>query len=236
MIALPVARWTWGDAVIPAFSTLSVLMQSAAVLCILLEGWGRRRTLVTFAAVAMLTWAVEWLGSTTGVPFGSYHYTELLQPQLVGVPLLIPLAWLMMLGPSWAIAYAILGQHLKGVKQLVALSALTGAAMTAWDLYLDPQMVGWGFWIWDQPGVYFGIPLVNFAGWFAVAAAVTLIVRPRPVPFQPLIVIYAVVWIFQAVGLSVFWGQVGPALFGFVVMGLLLALALRAGGRSLWTR
>jgi putative membrane protein len=236
MIALPVARWTWGDAIIPASSTFSVLMQSAAVICILWERWGRRRTLATLAAVAVLTWAAEWLGSTTGVPFGSYHYTELLQPQLAGVPLLIPLAWLMMLGPSWAIAYAILGQHLMGVKRLVALAAFTAAAMTAWDLYLDPQMVGWGFWIWDQPGVYFGIPLVNFAGWFAVAATVTLIVRPRPVPLQPLLIIYAVVWIFQAIGQSVFWGQVGPAVFGFVAMGLLFSLALWSVGRSLWTR
>lgn len=236
MIALPVARWTWGDALIPSFSTLSVVLQCLAVICILWERWGTQRALMSFAVVAALTWAIEWLGSTTGFPFGTYHYTGLLQPQVSGVPLLIPLAWLMMLGPSWAIAYAIVGQHLKGVKQLVALAVLTGAAMTAWDLYLDPQMVGWGFWIWDQPGVYFGIPLVNFAGWFTVAAAVTLIVRPRPVPLPPLLAIYAVVWVFQAIGLSVFWGQVGPALFGFVAMGSLLALAVWRGGWSLWTR
>jgi putative membrane protein len=234
MIALPIARWTWGDAVIPAFSTFSVIMQCAAVTLILREGWGNRHALRTFAIVAILTWGAEWLGSTTGFPFGHYQYTESLQPQISGVPLLIPLAWLMMLGPSWAIAYAVLGSSLDGMKRLIALSAVTAAAMTAWDLYLDPQMVGWGFWVWEISGEYFGIPLVNFVGWFAVAFLVTLVVRPRPVPLRPLLVIYGVVWIFQAIGMAVFWGQPGPALFGFVGMGLMLALALWRGGRSLW--
>lgn len=234
MIALPVARWIWGDQVIPSFSTVTVMMQSAAVLSILLEGWGSRRTIITFAAVAILTWGAEWLGSTTGFPFGHYHYTALLQPQLFGVPLLIPLAWMMMLGPSWAVAYAILGSRLNGMKRMAAMAALTGAAMTAWDLYLDPQMVGWGFWIWDEAGEYFGIPLVNFAGWFAVAALVTLIVRPRPVTARPMLIIYGVVWAFQAIGMAIFWGRPGPALFGFFAMGSMLVLALWNGGRSLW--
>ena len=235
MIALPIARWMWGDSVIPSVSTLSVVLQCAAVISILWEGWGGRRAFTAFAVIAILTWAAEWLGSTTGFPFGHYHYTALLQPQLSGVPLLIPLAWLMMLGPSWAIAHAILGLRLTGTNRLLTMAALTGAAMTAWDLYLDPQMVGWGFWTWDESGAYFGIPLVNFAGWFAVAAGVTLAVGPRPVPIRPLLFIYAIVWVFQAIGLAVFWGQVGPALFGFVAMGVMLVLALWRSRRSLWT-
>ena len=38
--------------------------------------------------------------------------------------------------------------------------------MTAWDLFLDPQMVGEGYWAWARRGLYRGIPLSNFAGWF----------------------------------------------------------------------
>src|SRR5690606_9432009 len=120
MIALPVARWIWGDQGIPSVSTVSVMLQSAGVLFILREGWGGQRTIASFGAVAILTWGAEWLGSTTGFPFGHYHYTALLQPQLFGVPLLIPLAWMMMLGPSWAIAYTILGARFNGMKRMVA--------------------------------------------------------------------------------------------------------------------
>jgi putative membrane protein len=87
-------------------------------------------------------------------------------------------------------------------------------------------MVGWGFWVWQQPGEYFGIPLVNYAGWLLVSGLVTWIVRPAPVPVTGLLVIYGIVWILQAIGLAVFWGQAGPAAFGFVAMGLLLVAAL----------
>jgi hypothetical protein len=41
-----------------------------------------------------------------------------------------------------------------------------------------------------------------------------------------LLVIYGIVWILQAIGLAIFWGQPGPAAFGFVAMGLLLGAAL----------
>ena len=43
--------------------------------------------------VIVCAYAVEWLGSQTGFPFGNYHYTENFGPTLEGVPLTIPLAW-----------------------------------------------------------------------------------------------------------------------------------------------
>ena len=42
--------------------------------------------------------------------------------------------------------------------------------MTAWDLFLDPQMTTEGYWRWASGGRYRGIPARNFVGWFAVAA------------------------------------------------------------------
>lgn len=232
MIALPIARWVAGDAVIPAMTTISALFQVSAVLIALRQTWSTMRVIVTFVIVAVLTFGAEWMGSTTGVPFGDYAYTDGLQPQVAGVPLLIPIAWMMMLGPAWAVAQRITAALPNGVLRAVAFSCVSGAAMTAWDLYLDPQMVAWGFWEWAEPVGYFGIPWVNFAGWFIVSALVTLAVRPAPVAAPPLLVIYAVVWVFQAIGMAVFWGLAGPAVFGFSAMGVLLYLSLRKQGRA----
>lgn len=235
MIALPIMRWTWGDGIIPLASTIGVVFQTAAVMVVLYRAWGLAGFLRALALVAVLTWAAEWLGSTTGFPFGVYHYTDRLQPQLLGVPLLIPFAWLMTLAPSWATAQAVFGEG-DSPRHRLTFALFSAAAMTAWDLYLDPQMVGWGFWVWDVEGVYFGIPLSNFLGWFMVAALVTLIVRPARLPLAPLLIIYGVIWLFQAIGLGVFWGQAGPAIFGFVGMGAVLLLALRGVGRRvIWT-
>lgn len=44
--------------------------------------------------------------------------------------------------------------------------------MTAWDLFLDPQMVSEGYWAWARRGWYRGIPLSNFVGWFATGLAI----------------------------------------------------------------
>jgi len=227
MISLPILRWTWGDGVVPGLTTVSAIFQVGAVSVILWRAWGLSRTLSTAALIAILTFSAEWLGSTTGFPFGEYDYTTTLQPQAFGVPLLIPLAWLMMLGPSWAVAQAILGGKIDSLGRRLAFIGLSALAMTAWDLYLDPQMVTWGFWVWREPSGYFGIPWSNYAGWLLVSALVTIAARPMRLPITPLLVIYGVVWAFQAVGLAVFWGQVGPALFGFSAMGALLYAALR---------
>ena len=235
MIALPIARWIWGDSVIPAMSTASTVFQCLAVLVVLLKTWHLPRLVPAVALTAILTWSAEFLGHTTGFPFGDYSYSGLLQPQLLDVPLLIPLAWLMMLGPSWAVSYAVLGDKVRTRRDWVLFAALTGLAMTAWDLYLDPQMVGWGFWRWEQAGPYFGIPLSNFAGWFAVAGLVTLCIRPPRLSIGPLLLVYAVVWAFQAIGLAVFWEQPGPALFGFVGMGAVMGIAGYRARRAQWT-
>ena len=47
--------------------------------------------------------------------------------------------------------------------------------MTAWDLSLDPLMVASGHWVWDVKGVYFGVPLQNFWGWWLTAFIVFII-------------------------------------------------------------
>ncbi len=221
LIATPISMQKLGDGIFPALAGLGVLTQAAAALLGLHTGKPWRWVLGTAAAVGAFTWAVEWVGSTTGFPFGQYHYTEHLQPQLLGVPLLIPLAWLMMLAPTWGVVQIIL----KGRGGALAFAALSGLAFTAWDLYLDPQMTARELWVWETPGGYFGIPWSNYFGWWLSATALTLLLRPQNLPARPLLLIYALTWAFEAVGLSVFWGQPGPALAGFAGMGIFVGLA-----------
>ena len=51
-------------------------------------------------------------------------------------------------------------------QRLLAVAAVGGLVMTAWDLIMDPFMVAGGHWVWDTNGAYFGIPLQNFWGWW----------------------------------------------------------------------
>jgi uncharacterized membrane protein len=215
-VSMPVVQRVWGDRALRRGVTASVLLQAATVVIILASTWGWGPTALVALIVLSMGWAVEFLGSRTGVPFGRYHYTDHLQPQLGHVPLLIPVAWLMMLPPAWAVAQHITGGY--GIA-FVMVSAL---AFTAWDLFLDPQMVAWRLWVWERPGGYFGIPWTNFIGWMlasAVMAAVIGALRPGPLPTAPLTTIYVLTWLLETVGLGVFWRQPGSALCGFLGMG-----------------
>jgi lycopene beta-cyclase len=223
MIAMPIAQWIIGDPSLIAGIILSVLLQGSLAAFFLVRAGGARRALLVVATVVLIGWAAEGLGSHTGFPFGAYHYTDTLQPQLLGVPLLIPLAWLMMLPPAWGVAQRITGRASGPLFVIVS-----GLAFTVWDLFLDPQMVHWGLWAWDQPGAYFGIPLVNYAGWFAVSALITAVARPPALPARPLLVVYTLTWLIETVGLLLFWGLYGPALAGFVGMGVFVVVAWKA--------
>ncbi|NND75318.1 MAG: carotenoid biosynthesis protein [Ilumatobacter sp.] len=130
--------------------------------------WGSKRALTAAGTIAAATTAVERVGTATGVPFGRYAYTRALQPQVAHVPLIVPLAWFAMALPARDTAHATLGASSTRATRAV----LGSAALTAWDLFLDPQMVGEGYWAWARRGVYRGIPLTNFLGWFATGLAV----------------------------------------------------------------
>jgi lycopene beta-cyclase len=214
MVLTPIAQWMWGGSGFLVLTNLGVLAQASATLSVLQTAWPGRRFLRLLLIVLPLSWLVEFVGISTGLPFGRYRYTDLLQPQLGGVPLLIPLAWLMMLPPAWAVASRVVSPSRRWF-----FAAAAGLAFTAWDLYLDPQMTARSLWVWLQPGAYFGIPLLNFAGWWLASSAITYLVAPRDLPLRPLALIYCLMGFFQLIGLGVFWGQPLPALCGFLAMG-----------------
>lgn len=221
MITLPIVRTITSESFFYNSITFSVVLQTTAVLTIVQAAWGWSRTLQTLFIVAILTWMVEAVGSATGIPFGQYSYTNNLQPQLFHVPLIIPLAWFMMLPSAWAIAQKLAGTN---KWQFILLSA---AIFTAWDLFLDPQMVAWDLWVWEQPGGYFGIPWLNYGGWFLTSAVLTAVIRPPKLPLYPLLIIYTITWALETIGLILFWGLIGPGLVGFVGMGLFVYLGWR---------
>lgn len=130
--------------------------------------WGAARAGTAAGTIAIVTGVVERLGTKTGLPFGRYAYTDALRPQIAHVPVIVPLAWFAMALPSRETAHAALGEKSTVATRL----ALGSAAMTAWDLFLDPQMVGEGYWAWARRGVYRGIPLSNFVGWFITGLGV----------------------------------------------------------------
>ncbi len=132
-----------------------------------------------------------------------------------------------MLPPAWAMANAILKHEEREGPRRIKFILLSALAFTAWDLFLDPQMVGWNFWVWEIPGQYFGIPVVNYFGWLLVSGLLTFAANPKDLPIAPLMIVYILTWFLQTIGQGMFWGQPGPAVFGFLGMGVFVFLALQ---------
>ncbi len=213
-----------------------------------LDRWGARRTAATAAVLATATAAVERIGTRTGLPFGRYAYTGVLRPEVAGVPAIVPLAWFAMAVPSRDAAHRALGAR-SGPASRVALGA---AALTAWDLFLDPQMVGEGYWAWARRGRYRGIPLTNFLGWFVTAlgimAALELLLPERPVPSRAppasegtdddgpaspaLTVEYAYMAVMETIGFARFFGDPVVAAVGGAAMLPVAVTALVRGRRG----
>ncbi|KAL6078716.1 Carotene biosynthesis protein [Balamuthia mandrillaris] len=129
--------------------------------------------------VVLSTWVLEEIGVASGVlPFGKYEYARHVSHVMVHrVPIDVPLSWYMMLWPSFCIAATIVNEepHLRGQRRpwpkVVLISVFAAYIMTCWDLLLDPLgSTLSGLWIWkNNGGIYFGVPLLNFFGWFLVS-------------------------------------------------------------------
>ena len=138
----------------------------------------------------------ELLGTSTGFPFGHYRYLSGLGYKIADlVPFTIPLSWFYLGFSAYIIARVGLStlaipQWLQNLGSI----AIGAVLLTSWDFVLDPAMsqTTIPFWIWEQPGAFFGMPYENFAGWFGTGCVfmtvATLIwqVQPVKLPSQDL--------------------------------------------------
>jgi putative membrane protein len=129
---------------------------------------GARTGIALLVLVTATAVAFEAVGLATGLPYGSYRYSDALGPTLLGVPFLVPLAWLMMAWPSWLLAERLTRRARRGRRRPARIGA-AAAVFAGWDVVLDPQMVQAGYWTWTHPrpglpGIP-TVPVTNLAGW-----------------------------------------------------------------------
>ncbi len=117
--------------------------------------------------------------------------------------------------PSREAAHAALGEHSTPGRRI----ALGSAAMTAWDLFLDPQMVGEGYWSWVRGGRYRSIPLSNFVGWFITGLGVMALLEALLPPKEydadgPLVGTYAYMSVMETLGFAKYFRDPLVAVIG----------------------
>src|SRR3989442_8790274 len=139
-----------------------------------LAGLGWRGPLGFAGCVWPMAWLSEFSSTRTGVPFGLYQYTLLTRGRelyIADVPLIDPLSFGFLAYASFCLARVALSAR---VAPRSVIAVVAGVLMMTLDVVIDPLAVRGDRWFlghlftYAEPGVYFGVPLSNFAGWVIV--------------------------------------------------------------------
>lgn len=152
-----------------AFQPLALLFGVAVMrspLLVALAPLVDRRAGVILVGLCGFTYGVEAIGLATGWPYGHFEYLATLGPTVGDLPLALPLLFLPLVANGVLLATLLLDGRATGRLHRIALAV---ALVLAIDLVLDPAAVTLGFWRYAEPGVYYGVPASNYAGWLLSA-------------------------------------------------------------------
>ena len=132
--------------------------------------WGITNISIFISITFFISMLMEILGEKTGIIFGGkYKYNLELTPgpNLFGIPIVIPIAWIMLIYMSHNL-FCFLGSFdlNRILNNSMDVSIIPCIMMVLVDLVLDPIAVDEKRWEWSIRGKYYGVPLLNFFGWF----------------------------------------------------------------------
>ncbi len=202
--------------------------QFMALLSYFFLNYKRKSIAVTVPVLLISGFLLEYIGVKTSFPFGSYVYTDMLQPQILQVPLAISLSWVVVVAGSFLIV--------SSVKSLntFALITYSSVLVLAFDFLLEPfaSFIN-GYWIWT----FSFVPIQNYISWFFVAVVFTLFLSKFLVPQSnenkkskvvsntPLILY--LISIFQFSVVNIFNSYILPTVSGIILVIVVLIIIYR---------
>ncbi len=161
---------------------------NATLLWLVYRRHGDRRLIHWVAATYLFTFAVEAIGTATGVIFGSYHYGSGMKLQLANVPLIIALNWTVLVLAANHIALYL-------TRSPWVASLLAGLLVAGYDWFIEPVAIRLDYWSWATGNE---VPLQNYAAWFLIGFVVSIPIQLRRVRFRhPLLLVYWLVqWVY----------------------------------------
>jgi len=119
------------------------------------------KAITTILILSIFSMIIESIGVLTGLPYGSFSYTQSLGPKIGVVPWTVSFGWVPLVIASWALTDRLIKNQTSILKK-----ALVGSVIiTIFDLVLDPGAVALNFWVWSPQGAYYNVPISNFVGW-----------------------------------------------------------------------
>jgi hypothetical protein len=149
---------------------------------------GIRRALFFCITGYLIAWLSEYSSIHNGIPYGYYYYieqTKVKELWVLGVPFFDSLSYVFLAYASYSMAIMIIAPVLrthgliylletKKIRNSIYTCILGAVFFVYLDIIIDPVALLGERWFlgqiygYPQKGIYFGIPISNFIGWFVV--------------------------------------------------------------------
>jgi putative membrane protein len=153
---------------------------------------GRLRTILFFGMAYIIAFLSEFSSTRNGFPYGLYYYIETTRGQelwIANVPFMDSLSYSFLAYTSYALALLLCSPLYRGygdlqlvdtrrIRQSPAVWGLGIVFFVCIDIVVDPVALRGSRWFlgqiygYPEEGIYFGVPLSNFAGWALVGAVI----------------------------------------------------------------
>ena len=183
-------------------------------------GWKKALKLVLILSIYAIF--IESFAIITGFPYSNFQYTDLIGFKLFGLtPYTLPFAYV----PLFIGCFYLSSLKFTNKWKIIIFS--TFLVLMA-DLVLDPAAVALKFWIFDTSGVFYGVPLMNFAGWILTGFLASLItmylikdnINDFHKPEAIVSSLFLILSFWSAV--CVYMGLIIPAVFGVIFIVFIL--------------
>jgi uncharacterized membrane protein len=142
---------------------------------------GFTRTAVFFFTTWIVAFVCEFSSTRTGIPFGWYFYNDSTRGQelyISNVPIMDSLSFTFLLFASYCVSIILFSSRrlsydlaIRTSPRILAVSTLLFMLI---DVVIDPVALRGDRWFlgkiyeYPQPGLHFGVPLMNYVGWAVV--------------------------------------------------------------------
>lgn len=168
--------------IIPSFRNLALNLTEPQLLIVnvSLLAWlvyNYRRAAFSFWLLGAFIFSVslEIIGVKTGLIFGKYEYGDTMNLQLMNVPIVIGLNWIILILAGYNLA--------KHISSGVVAVLISGILVVLFDFVMEPVAMELDYWRWENQT----IPVQNYVAWFLITIVLVSFLHVKKVFINNLI-------------------------------------------------
>jgi putative membrane protein len=205
------------SAIGPLAAAIAIVLFALPSFVGLIRQKGFVKALIAVAVISLVILGTQALAIQFNYPFGDFGFGDALGYKLLGI---VP----------WTVAFAYTPIVLaifwlaSKLTRNAGRVLLGGFFLAAANVVLDPALAFMGLRSWENGGPFFGVPVINFAGWFVCGLILTWILHRiwgneedetvrRSIAYSG----FAIIW---------FWGGVNLGLKQWIPAGIGIAIGL----------